>query len=409
MQISLSTLLLFTLLVPFVMSYRISPGDTPFWLFGLIFLGLFLYIVLDLYSKKIKQHFQFKLILLWILIAMSIGAAFYSVIVVRHKVAPVYTVHDIILQQEAAIRFLLDGKNPYATTYFGTPLESFHYSDTETNPALYYFVMEPLYLLSVVPFYVGMVHTIGYFDARLPLYVLFLISLVIISKVVVDKDQKLLAITLFAFNPAQLSYVLEGRSDMFVFGFFIVSMYFLQTRKILAGSIFLAFAFCIKQSVWPILPLYILYLFLTTKRKEAVIKGIIPFIAVVVVIVAPFLVWDGKAFIDSTVGYLSGTVPHSYPISGYGFGMVLKSLNFIPDVNAYFPFILLQVIVCMPLFYFLSKLLKKNTSIKVLILTYALLLFVFWYFSRYFNNSHIGYISTLLIIAYFWPKETAKI
>ena len=48
-NIKLDTILLFALLIPFIMNYRISPGTTPYWLFGLIFFGLLSYISLDLF------------------------------------------------------------------------------------------------------------------------------------------------------------------------------------------------------------------------------------------------------------------------------------------------------------------------------------------------------------------------
>ena len=136
---SLSGVLLFALVVPFIMTYRLSPGETPYWLFGIIFVLLGAFLVI--------KNRRFGDILLWITIVTVIGSAYFSAIVVRHQTAPVYQIHDMPLQLESAIQFLLSGKNPYATTYFGTSLELWHYSDTEVNPALYHFVMMPWYLL----------------------------------------------------------------------------------------------------------------------------------------------------------------------------------------------------------------------------------------------------------------------
>ena len=41
-NIKFDSILLFVLVIPFIMTYRIGPNDTPYWLFGLIFLGLLL-------------------------------------------------------------------------------------------------------------------------------------------------------------------------------------------------------------------------------------------------------------------------------------------------------------------------------------------------------------------------------
>ena len=83
--------------------------------------------------------------------------------------------------------------------------------------------------------------------------------------------------------------------------------------------------------------------------------------------------------------------------------MLLNQIGFIKNINDQFPFAVFQLLVGIPLVFFLIKYLRKNLSVKTLILAYTIFLFVFWYFSRYFNNSHIAYISILITMAYFWP------
>lgn len=404
-KIKLDSILLFALSIPFIMNYRISPGDTPLWLFSFIFLFLTGYIVLDLTKLKENLYYRLKHLLLWLVIFATLGSGFYSAIVVRHKVSPVYNIHDIVLQQEAALRFFLDGKNPYATTYFGTLLEQFHYSETETNPALYHFVMEPFYLLFTIPFYYVSVHTFGFFDGRIPLFLLFLSTLVLSVFLIKDKEKRLLFMTIFAFNPAMLSYTLEGRSDMFMFGFMFPALFFLYKNKYSWGGFFMALAFAVKQSAWPILPFYFLYLYFRKKTLKETFKSLVVFVATLTVIISPFYLWDRQAFLDSTISYLSGSVPHSYPISGYGFGALMHQLGFIKDINPYYPFIIWQAIFSIPVLFLMYKYFRKVPTVKNLITFYGIYLFIFWYFSRYFNNSHVGFLSVVFITAYFWPEE----
>lgn len=403
-NLSLSSILLFTLVTPFIMTYRLSPAATPYWLFGLIFLGILSYTVLDILKMQKDTYVKLKYVLLWFLIATVLGSSFVSAIIVRHNSAPVYQIHDIVLQLEAATRFFLDGKNPYATSYFGTFLEEWHYSDTEVNPALYHFVMMPFYLLFSLPFYWVSVSLLGYWDGRMPLYFLFLVSLIMAFVLPKEGEKKLLFVTLLAFNPAMLGYTLEGRSDFFMFGFLIVSLYLLFKKRAVLASIPLALAFATKQSVWPLFPFYVGYLFLTEKSRANTIKCLVVFVCTFTLIVAPFYFWSSKEFVESTVLYLSGAVSHSYPISGYGFGMVLNQLGLIKDMKSYYPFIIWQMLIGIPLFVLLFRMLKKNPSVKKLILYYGVFLFVFWYFSRYFNNSHVAYLTVVFITAYFWPE-----
>jgi len=406
-NLKLDSILLFILIIPFIMTYGIGPGETPFWLFGLIFLAILLYAIFDLgwFHKKEKVYIRFKTFLLWFTIFATIGAAFFSAIVVRHQISPIYNVHDIILQQESALRFMLHGKNPYTATYVHTPMKDWHYSDTEENPALYHFVMQPFYLLFAVPFYLVMGHTIGYFDARVPLFILFFSLLILAQKLIKDSDKSRLFVVLLAYNPAMLGYTLEGRADMFMFTFLFAGFYLLYKKRIAFAGIPIAFAFATKQSIWPLFPLYIAYVYFKTKKSNQTIKLLLPFFVTFFIVVLPFYFWNPKGFIDSTIFYLSGNVAHSYPIAGYGLGAMLHQSGFIKDVHTYYPFWIWQAIVSVPILIWLILWMKKENSIQRLILAYGIFLFIFWYLSRYFNNSHLGYLSMIFLTAYFFPEE----
>ena len=404
-NIRFDSILLFAFVVPFIMTYRIGPNETPYWLFGLIFLGLLSYITLDITKFAENVVFRFKQIILWFLIFVVLGSAVSSAIVVRHRTHPVYMVHDIIIQQEAAIYFLLHGRNPYNTNYFDTPLAQWHYSDKETNPALYHFVMEPFYLLFAIPFYLTSNRLFGFFDGRIPLFFLFFTMLFMAWKLVKDKTKRLLFLILLAFNPAMLGYTLEGRSDIFMFAFLFLGLYLLHKKKYLIAGLPIALAFAVKQSAWPILPFYFAFVYFKSRNLSKTLKNFIPFVVTFSVITLPFFFWNTKAFLDSTLFYLSGNIDHGYPISGYGIGMILTQMGIIKDANQYYPFVIWQVIVGIPLAVILIKNLKNNLSVSRLILIYGIFLFVFWYFSRYLNNSHLGYLSMVFITAYFWPDE----
>ena len=404
-NIKLDSILLFALVIPFIMSYRIGPDETPYWLFGLIFLGLLSYLSLDILKLKDNLFFKLKQIILWLLIVGVIGGAVFSAIVVRHQTHPIYMIHDIIIQQEAAIRFLLHGRNPYATTYFDTPLAQWNYSDKEVNPALYHFVMEPFYLLFAVPFYLVSNRLFGFFDGRMPLFFLFFIMLFTASKLVKDKSKKLLFLIFLAFNPAMLGYTLEGRSDIFMFAFLFLGFYLLHNKKYFIAGIPIALAFAVKQSVWPLLPFYFAFVYFKNKNMRKTLRDLLPFIITFGAIVLPFFLWDAKSFLDSTIFYLSGNTLHGYPISGYGIGMILSQMGIIKDANAYYPFDIWQAIFGLPLAIILIKNLKNNLNVGRLIFAYGIFLFVFWYLSRYFNNSHLGYLSMIFITAYFWPEK----
>lgn len=397
-QPALSSILLLALTIPFVMNYQLWPGETPFLLFGAIFLLLFI----NLFITSIKS----RILITLAVIVLTLGTAYYASIVVRHQTAPEFGVHDIILQLESATQFLLQGVNPYKATYFGTPLEKWHFGDGVVNPALYHFVMPPFYLLFTLPFYLISISFFGFFDGRLPLIFTFAGSLWWLYKLIKDKESLNLALILFAFNPATVDFLIEGRSDIFMHFFLLGFFWFLSQKRFSFSALFLALAFGVKQSAWPILPLYFAYLYFQGK-KLFLFRSLLVFGSTILLIFGPFYFWDPKAFLDSTWRYLSGGLPTSYPISGYGFGMVLYRLGLIKDLTVNFPFWLLQLVFGLPLLYYLIGWLRQKTTPQNLLFSYAFFLSVIWYFSRYLNNSHLGYISSLFITAYFLNAETS--
>lgn len=408
MKLKLDTVLTVVLIAYFILHYGLAPRVTSYWLFAIIFAGLIIFGFLDTLKLKESIYEKFKNITLWLLIGVTIIGAFSSEIILRHESLPTFRVHDIVIQQEYAIKYLISGKNPYSSTYFGTPLEQWFYSGSEPNPALYHFVMEPFYLLFSLPFYVASGRILGFFDGRIPLLFLLFSILGFIQKHNLDGEKKRAFMVFLAFNPLTLPYALEGRSDFFMFAFLFAALYFLHKNKLYISSGLLALAFTVKQSAWPIFPLWVAYLWFRQKNREKVFKAVGVFFVVFATITLPFFLWNPKAFINSTILYLSGNTAHSYPINGYGFGMVLNQVGIIKNLHDKFPFIIFQFAFAFPLIVILVRALKKNLQVRTLIIFYSLLLFVFWYFSRYFNNNHIAYITTVITTAYFWPDSNAN-
>ncbi len=410
-RFSVSSIVLPALIVPIIMTYQIFPGDTNYIQFGLIFLALFFNFFLDAFSISDKKYYLFKYFLFWSVLLLAVGGAFVSTVIVRHNVAPVFQIHDIILQLEAAIRFFLDGINPWAATYHNTLMASWHYSDTMVNPALYHFVMMPFYLLFSLPFYYLSNHSIGYFDGRIPLFILYFIMCISTFVFTKKPENKLLFTSLLALNPAMFSYTLEGRSDVYMFAFLILGFITLTKKMYGMSGVVMALAFTVKQSVWPLLPLYVAYVYFKSRNVKLTLMRISSFFIVTLLLTLPFFLWDPISFLNSTVFYLSGNTEHSYPISGYGLGVLLHQLGIIKDLISPYPFVFWQIVIVIPLMVFLIKYLKRNQNVRTLIFTYGILLFVFWYLSRYFNNSHVGYLTMVFTTAYFWPeseKEKSK-
>ncbi len=402
----LEAILLFAFSVPVVMGYRILPATgTPYWLFGILFLLLVANILLAVSSSVGKQQKVMERIqtyILWLVLVIVIGGTTVTAIVDRSRTAPVFGVHDIILQQEAAMRFLLSGKNPYKETYFDTPLAGWRYEElgkSAVNPALYHFVMPPWYLLFPLPFYALTIPVLGYFDGRMVLLVTLAGLLIILSKWFQKRPLALLAITLTAISPATTNYFIEGRSDIFALFWLVWSLFLLEKKSYFWSAIVFAMALMSKQTVWFLAPFYLAGLWAGLKKNTLSTLFYAALVATVTLLIAgPFLLWDWRALFDSTVLYLSGNTAHGYPISGYGLGMLLYELRVIPDIHAYYPFIFWQILFGLPVLFFSVKWFLRKPAMWKIIIGYSLTLSVFWYMSRYFNNSHWGFLSNIFTI-----------
>lgn len=397
----INAILLFSLSIPVVMKYRILPVDgTPYWLFGILFVLLTVYCVLAFtgLGHRIKNLF------LVAVLVIVLGGVSITAMVDRAKTAPVYGVHDIILQQEAAMRYLVVGKNPYKETYFGTPVESFHYgevgNDAAVNPALFHFVMPPWYLMFPFAFYYGVRPVVGFFDGRMVLLFTMVMMLVALWYWFKDKGVARLAIILTALSPAVIDYFVEGRSDVFALSWLVVSLVFLERKKFIWSAVLMMLAVLSKQTIWLMIPFYGLVFWRSTVKRPSVFwSSAITAVFVGCAITLPFFLWDPRAFLDSVIFYLNGTSPHSYPVAGYGLSMVLYEFGVIRDIHAYYPFILWQIGIGAPLLIWLIRWVWRSPTQSKLMMSYAVFLMVFWYMSRYFNNSHLGYLSMLFVLA----------
>lgn len=409
MPLALDAVLLFALSIPVVMRYRILPVvGTPYWLFGILFLVLLINLLVSAYASVFPKPvtvIRLKAILLSLTILIVVGATSVTAIVDRSRTAPVYGVHDIILQQEAAMRFLLEGKNPYKETYFATPVAEFHYDELgkpAVNPALYHFVMPPWYLLFPFIFYFLSIPLLGYFDGRMVLLFCLFGLLIILYRWFKNKQIANLAIVITALSPAFIDYFIEGRSDIFAFFWLVWSLYLLEKKKIFWSSLLFGLALLSKQTTWFAMPFYAVYLWWLSKKSLPVaLRSLLPAVVTVVALVSPFLFWDARAFNDSVVFYLSGSAAQSYPVSGYGLGMLLFELGVIKDLHAYYPFIIWQIFLGIPVILGALWWLSKKPQMSRLIIGYGTVLTIMWYLSRYFNNSHLGYISSVLILGVF--------
>lgn len=426
---AIPAILLFAMSIPVIMHFRIWPVETtPYWLFGLVFFTLIGKVFVDVYPRTFgRWNRAISFVLLIIVLSVVIGGTTYTAISDRHKIAPQWGTHDIVLQLEAAMRYLLQGKNPYKETYFNTPVELFRYSELgkdAVNPALYHFVMPPWYLLFPFPVYWIANRTLGYFDVRLVSLFSLAAIVIVLWRWFKDPVLKEISIILVALSPAVTHYFIEGRSDTFALVWLVYAVFLLHKRKLLFSAIVIGLGMMSKQTLWFAFPLWIQYSWLTLRvsdkspstiflktrmlpsnKKIKFVFYVLIAMSTAVLVMLPFLIWDAEAFINSVILYLSAGGETGYPVSGYGFSMILFEHGFIASIKDYFPFTVFQLGIGLPVLGVLQFWINKKPTISKFFLSYGVFLFIIWYFSRYFNNSHIAFLSTIFVLGVLFHYE----
>lgn len=370
------------------------------------------YLLIDILKIFFKNNiFQILKILLFCTILVSfVGYPLLNIILLRHNSVNYILIHDGALQTEIATRFLFKGQNPYAVNYFNTPLQSWNYTEANyhgaINPALYHYAYLPFTLLTSAAGHVVQKLILGWEDLRFTLFVEYLGILLIVWVLTKNLKEKFVYLTLYAFNPLVVHFLLEGRNDIAAFLYLFASAFFLYRKNLKVSAILLAFAMAFKQTLWLALPFFLCYVLYKKDIKNKFRTYFIFVIATMSLIILPFFIWDPKSFIDSTINYLNGTALHSYPINGIGFAQILLMTKSIPNTHVYYPFWIFQALTSGPLLLFFLKILKNKPQISYIFLFFSITTLVFMFFSRVFSDSYITLIFLTLITAIlFYKKE----
>ncbi len=307
-----------------------------------------------------------------------------------------------VIQIEEAMKFVLNGENPYVRDYTGTRLENWR---GFKNNIVYHLPYMPGAFLFPLPFYLVWNSFFGWYDQRI-LYLLFFLGAVfLIQYSIKPVTRRMTVLFCFALNPFIIRFLLLGTNDIFPLFLLTASAVFFLNRRNGMGFLFLAAACAVKQFAWFFVPFFIIFAFRIEsmaslkayfrKHWKAVLPGLVLFFLTVF----PYVIQAPGAFYEDTVQYGSGGLPTSYPMQGlhgYGFATLLLFFRWVPNGNVNFPFFLFQISVCFPLLIVLIKNQVRNNSLENAILFSAVLLFAFMFFSRYLHGNFLGFLM-------FWP------
>ena len=405
--LSLASLLVL-LLVPLHLWY--NPASS-----ALMLLAAGGFLILDLLARSHQPTgrwsrliFLARLGVAGFLVAMAAVLPLIAEISARRATAPHLHSHDGLIQTEEAIRYLLEGRNPYAEDYLATPMADWPgyevvFEERVPSPLFHYVYLPWMFLFSL-PLYGASLATLGWYDQRF-LHALLLIALfALILLLPRDREKRLALLLAVGLNLYLTLFLADGHNDVVVLFWLVLSVFLLDRGRVAAAAIPLALACASKQWALPILPFYALYVGREWRGRQTLRQIATPallFLATAAVVVLPFVFWDTAAFLDDTLLYASGLSATSFPIWGIGFGRLLLASGLVASPEAYFPFWLPQIVAGLPLLIWLLRWQQKENHLGRLLLGFGLFTSVLLFFSRFFLDAYVGYLTVLLTLGYF--------
>lgn len=362
---------------------------------------LLLYVFLD-NLKQVKLVRNLKWFLLFTTLTMLVIFPTILTILTRHYGLHHELAHDGgTIQIEEAVKLLLQGRNPYAETYAGTPLEFWR---GFKNNAVYHYPYPPFSFLFSIPFYLVSAGLLGWFDQRFVYLLFYVANLVLVSLLFSASRLRRIAVMWVGLNPLLLHLFALGSSDVATTGLLLAALVLHQRRYYRAGVVTLALACSYKQFAVFLVPFTALELWREHGLdRRAQVKLWALFMAVVALLNLPFLLWSPRDFYEDTILYSSGGLPTSYQIQGfhgYGFGSFLLFFRVVPNGNGYYPFWLWQAVVVLPLMSWGLFRQYGAANLASKLFGFSITLLAFMFFSRYLNGNFLGFILTWPIVAW---------
>lgn len=406
-----------------LLSDRQTTDPVTLLLISLAF-GLFLiYLVVDTWGKRLGETaaFRVKMGLVYAMVVLLVFGQTLLFIGLRHITGPAAYTHDGgVIQTEVTIEYLLAGVNPYVADYLNTPMAEW---GTEYRTALYHFPYLPWTFVFSAPFYLLSQAILGWFDQRLVYLLLFGLSLGIAQSLARRRQDKLSVVMLIGLNPILSSDVIFGQNDSFVLFWIVLALWLLrwgETRhkaglRLLSAAA-LGLACASKPTAWFLVPFWLLLLAREEEQGRANVKLFLrkggkwlsllvrrawPLAAVFIVLIGPWFIWNPAAMLDDVWRWSAGTADAAYQIRGWGFSNFILAFNLVPDRLAYWPFWILEVLVAVPLLIGLLWRQAQHNTAGTMLYNYVLLLFAFFYASRFLNENYLGYLLGLFALAYF--------
>ncbi len=251
-----------------------------------------------------------------------------------------YGSHDGLVQSEVAAQMLLHGTNPYAASFQGTAFAVFHPPKfgQAVNPVLAHYPYPPAVILLTAPAVLISMATSWPVDGRIMTALAYVVLVILLIRASKDFRYRTWVTIGFVANPLLIIYPLVGFNDIFFLVFIVATTLLARGRRWLLAGVMLGCALASKQTAFIALPLWVWWLWEEVRQHRlsspVAWRSIAWTVGVTTMIYLPFIAWNPSAFYDDVIRYVSGVIPHTYPIGGDSLYQFLVLSKAVPDAWA---------------------------------------------------------------------------
>ena len=394
------------------------PGDPVGLLLNALALALLIgYLLADLaFSDPVRTRWKSWLLAGILLTTVLLPTS--KLVLLRQANGPASYTHDGgVIQTEATIRYLLDGKNPYTEDYVNTPMADWGFSRYRT--ALYHYPYLPWTFLFSAPFFLAG-QSVGFYDQRMVYVLLLVVTLALAPRLAQGNRAKLALVALLGLNPIMALDVIFGQNDSFVLCWIVLSLIcwgeWIDSQRqgrrnrwaLPLSAVLFGLACASKPTAWFLAPFYGLLLIADdadlahaglagiARRLPVILRRAAPALIVFVLVLLPYLLWDPISFYDDIWRWSNGQGDTGYQIWGWGASNFVLALGWVSDRFAEWPFWIPELLIATPLLIWFLRRQRRSNTLGNACWHYGLFLLVFFYVSRFLNENYLGYVLAFL-------------
>jgi len=302
--------------------------------------------------------------------------------------SPTALIGDGAYQIQLARNVLMRGVDPYGFNYVGTGLERAPWNQPFPNPSLHHLDYWPGTIVLPLPLQAAFQAVLGWWDERIWLLLAAIAVWILLRRLNPGAAGRMAAIAFFLIPGHSLLAIL-GDNDLPMVALLLGAALAVGNRRFLVAGLLIGLAIATKQTSLIAIPILAAYAVGYQVGWSRFLRATGVAVAAVIVLLAPFVLWNARSFIADTLLFNFASGAEAYPIQGLGLSSILLQAGIIHGARDAFPFLLIQLPLVIGVWLLAWRRLTRVPRAAELILWSGLAFFVFLFTNRFAQQTYI--------------------